>query len=217
MILERAKITGVLLAGGRGRRMGGKDKGLILFKGRPLSSYALEALDSVAGHILINANRNLEAYARFGYPVIADRTDGFYGPLAGLLSAMRAAETPYVLTVPCDSPLVTGRLLERLCRTMQETGAELCAAHDGERLHPVFLLAERRLADSLERYLAGGRRKLDRWLEQHRLVLADFSDHPELFANINTEEELAALENAVSTDAAAPIRYRSAGKPERSP
>lgn len=205
MILERAKITGVVLAGGRGRRMGGEDKGLIRFRGRPLVSYALEALDSVAGHILINANRNREAYARFGYPVVSDRTDSFDGPLAGLLSTMRAAETPYVLTVPCDSPLVTGRLLERLCRTMQETGAELCAAHDGKRLHPVFLLAERSLADSLDRYLASGQRKVDLWFEQHRLALADFSDHPELFANINTPEELAALESTISTGATAPI------------
>lgn len=205
MILDRAKITGVVLAGGRGRRMGGQDKGLIRFKGRPLVGYALEALDSVAAHILINANRNREAYARFGYPVISDRTDTYDGPLAGLLSAMRAAETPYVLTVPCDSPLVTGQLLERLCRTMQETGAELCAAHDGERLHPVFLLAERRLADSLERYLASGQRKIDLWFEQHRLALADFSDHPELFANINTPEELAALENTETADAAAMV------------
>lgn len=198
MILERAKITGVVLAGGQARRMGGEDKGLIRFKGRPLASYALDALDSVAAHILINANRNREAYARFGHPVVPDRTDAFDGPLAGLLSAMRAAETPYVLTVPCDSPLVTGRLLERLCRVMAETGAELCAAHDGERLHPVFLLAERRLADSLERYLASSQRKVGLWLEQHTLALADFSDHPELFANINTPEELAALERTVT-------------------
>lgn len=205
MILERAKITGVVLAGGRGRRMGGEDKGLIRFRGRPLVSYALEALNSVAAHILINANRNREAYARFGYPVVSDRTESFDGPLAGLLSAMRAAETPYVLTVPCDSPLVTGRLLERLCRTMQETGAELCAAHDGKRLHPVFLLAERSLADSLDRYLASGQRKIDLWFEQHRLALADFSDHPELFANINTPEDLAALESTISTGATAPI------------
>jgi|GEM_PF-8686 len=209
MILERAKITGVVLAGGRARRMGGEDKGLIGFKGRPLASYALEALDSVAAHILINANRNRDAYARFGYPVIADRTDTFDGPLAGLLSAMRAAETPYVLTVPCDSPLVTGRLLERLCRAMAETGAELCAAHDGERLQPVFLLADRRLADSLERYLASGQRKIDLWIEQHRLALADFGDHPELFANINTPEELASLEGEAAAGAPPRIGLRA--------
>jgi FdhD protein len=201
MISDRAKITGVVLAGGRARRMGGEDKGLIPFKGRPLAAYALEALDAVAGRILINANRNRDAYARFGYPVVSDRTDTFDGPLAGLWSAMRAAETPYVLTVPCDSPLVSGRLLARLWTALRKAGAELCAAHDGERLHPVFLLAERRLADDLEAYLASGQRKIDIWLNRHKLALADFSDHPELFANVNTPEELAELEQAASPSA----------------
>jgi FdhD protein len=202
MISERSKMTGVVLAGGRARRMGGTDKGLIPFRGRPLVAYALEALDAVAGRILINANRHRDEYARFGYPVVADATDRFDGPLAGLLSALRVAETPYVLTVPCDSPRMSGRLLGRLWTTLQESGAELCAAHDGERLHPVFLLAERRLMDDLERYLASGERKIDRWLHRHRLALADFSDHPELFANVNTPEELAELE----ATAAAPTR-----------
>jgi molybdopterin-guanine dinucleotide biosynthesis protein A len=194
---ERTKITGVVLAGGRARRMGGRDKGLLMFKGRPLVAYALDALKQVAGPVLINANRNQQAYAAFGYPVIADRTGAFDGPLAGLLSAMRCAETPYVMTVPCDSPLIEGVLLERLFLTLRARQAEICAAHDGERLHPVFLLAECRLAASLESYLASGRRKIDLWLNQHKLALADYSDHPELFANVNTPEELAALEVAV--------------------
>lgn len=196
MVSERAKITGVVLAGGRARRMGGVDKGLILFRGRPLAAYALEALASVAGRILISANRNREAYARFGYPVVADANDRFDGPLAGLLSAMRAADTPYVLTVPCDTPGVTGWMLERLPAALAAASAELCAAHDGERRHPVFLLAERGLADDLENYLAGGGRKVDTWLDRHLLALADFSGHPELFANINTPEELAELERS---------------------
>jgi len=193
---ERAKITGVVLAGGRATRMGGSDKGLLAFKGRPLVTYALDALTQVVGPILINANRNQEAYAAFGYPVIADQTSAFDGPLAGLLSAMRCARTPYVMTVPCDSPLIEGVLLERLYQTLRAENAEICAAHDGERLHPVFLVAECRLASSLEAYLASGQRKIDRWLNQHRLALADYSDHPELFANVNTPEELAALEEA---------------------
>jgi molybdopterin-guanine dinucleotide biosynthesis protein A len=194
MIPERTEITGVVLAGGRGRRMGGTDKGLMVFRSRPLVSYALDALHEAAGTLLINANRNREAYARFGHPVVADRTAAFDGPLAGLLSAMRAADTPYVLTIPCDAPLVDGRLLARLGAALTANGAELCAAHDGERLQPVFLLAERRLADSLERYLAEGQRKVETWLRRHQLAVADFSDHPELFANLNTPEDLAELE-----------------------
>lgn len=195
---ERAKITGVVLAGGRARRMGGGDKGLLTFKGRALVAYALDALKAAAGPILINANRNLEEYAGFGYPVVADQTGAFDGPLAGLLSAMKLAQTPYVLTVPCDSPLIDGALLERLYLTLKAENAEICAAHDGERLHPVFLIAECRLAPGLEAYLASGQRKIDLWLNQHKLALADYSDHPELFANINTPEELRALEAQAS-------------------
>lgn len=196
MKLKPHEITGVVLAGGRGSRMGGADKGLLPFHGKPMAAYALAALQTVAETVLINANRNQEAYRRLGPAVIGDATDRFDGPLAGLLSAMRAAQTPYVLTIPCDSPLVTGPLLARLCTQLQDGGAELCAAHDGHRLHPVFLLAERRLAPDLEQYLGTGRRKMQDWLARHRLALADYRDHPELFANVNTPEDLAALEAA---------------------
>lgn len=194
MVFDRAKITGVVLAGGRGLRMGGEDKGLLPFRGRPLAGYAVAALEQVAGRVLVNANRNPELYARFGHRVIADPGGGFDGPLAGLLGAMRAADTPYVLTVPCDCPFVTGPLLARLPLQREATGAALCAAHDGERLHPVFLLAERGLADDLEAYLAGGQRKVQAWLYRHHPVLVDFSDHPEVFANLNTPAELVASE-----------------------
>jgi molybdopterin-guanine dinucleotide biosynthesis protein A len=199
MILDRANITGVVLAGGRARRMGGGDKGLLPFRGWPLVAHALDALEAVAGRIIINANRHHESYTAFGYPVVADETGSFDGPLAGLLAAMRAADTPYVLTVPCDSPLVTGHHLARLVETLAATQAPLCAAHDGQRLHPVFLLAERRLADDLAAYLAEGGRKMETWLHRHSLALADFTDCPELFANVNTPEELAALENIAAS------------------
>jgi len=192
-----ARITGVVLAGGRARRMGGEDKGLLDYHGRPLVAYALDALRPVAGTILVSANRNAEAYARFGHPVIADSAGAYDGPLAGLLSAMRAAKTDYVMTVPCDSPLVDGALLGRLYARLVEEGAEICAAHDGGRLHPVFLVAQRRLAADLADYLESGQRKVETWLKSRRLVLADFSDHPECFANVNTPEELAALEREV--------------------
>ena len=186
-------ITGVVLAGGRARRMGGEDKGLLDYRGRPLAAYALAALRQVAGPIFVNANRNAQTYARLGYPVIADLSGAFDGPLAGLLSAMRAAKTEYVMTVPCDSPLFDGALLGRLYAKLLEEAADICAAHDGERMQPVFLIARRRLADNLAEYLASGQRKVDIWLKSQRLALADYSDHPELFANANTPAELAAL------------------------
>ena len=187
---ERENITGVVLAGGRARRMGGEDKGLVVYRGRPLVAYALDALSLIAGTILINANRNQEEYARFGYPVIEDLTDSFDGPLAGLLSAMRSAQTEYVLTVPCDCPQVDGALLGRLYTSLLDEDAELCAAHDGNRLHPVFLIAKCSLIGDLADYLASGERKVETWLKSNQLALADFSDHPEMFVNINTREEL---------------------------
>lgn len=161
-------------------------------------AYALEALGAVAGRVLVSANRNQDAYGRFGYPVLPDLEGGFEGPLAGLLAAMRAADTPYVLTAPCDAPLMSGPLLARLPAALAEAGAELCAAHDGERLHPVFLLAERRLADDLAAYLASGQRKVDAWLQRHRLALAGFADCPEALANLNQPDDLAALDASLA-------------------
>lgn len=195
MPLDSASITGVVLAGGRARRMGGKDKGLLQFRGKALIAYALEAVGAIAGRVLISANRNREQYALFGYPVIADAATRFEGPLAGLLSAMRAAETHYVLAVPCDSPLMTGALLQRLVAARAAENAEIAAAHDGHRLHPVFLLVERRLADDLEHFLNGGGRKVESWLTRHRLALADFGDRPEALCNVNTPGELSELES----------------------
>ncbi len=174
--------------------MGGRDKGLLLFRGRPLVTYALHALERVASTILISANRNQDSYARFGHRVSSDQTASCDGPLAGLRSALQHAHTAYVMTVPCDSPLLQGGLLQRLYDTLRSQNAEVCVAHDGQRLQPVFMIAERRLCVSLERYLASGQRKVDRWLSQHQLALADYSDHPELFVNVNTPAELAALE-----------------------
>lgn len=198
MVIDKDAITGIVLAGGRARRMGGADKGLVEFRGRHLVAYAVDALRQVAGSVLVNANRNREQYARFGCPVIADPTDAFDGPLAGLLAAMRAAKTDYVLTVPCDSPFINGALLGRLSARLEEEGAEICAAHDGGRMHPVFLIAQRRLAADLADYLADGQRKVETWLKSHPLALADYSDHPEWFANINTSAELAEWEEGYS-------------------
>lgn len=191
---ERASITGVVLAGGRARRMGGEDKGLVVFRGRPLVAYALDALQFAAGPILVNANRNMQEYARFGYPVIADSSDNFDGPLAGLLCAMQAAQTEYVLTVPCDCPFIDGKLLRRLYeKLIMDNGAEICSAHDGNRLQPVFLIAKCSLSVELAEYLRKGQRKVETWLKSQRLVVADFSDRPGLFTNANTPEELAEL------------------------
>lgn len=191
---NQTKITGVILAGGLGRRMNNQDKGLINYKDRPMVSYAIAALTTVADQAIINANRNQEQYRQFGLPVVADQTDSFDGPLAGVLTAMIHAETDILVVMPCDSPLIKAEHLQKLLATRAESDADVAVAFDGERLHPVFLAIKTSLKISLQDYLASGQRKADHWLEQQKMVKADFSNGPEIFANINTLTELSELE-----------------------
>ena len=191
-------IAGTVLAGGRGRRMGGEDKGLVEIAGRPMVAHVLERLRPQAGLLLVNANRNRERYAEItGCRVIADREGGYAGPLAGMASAMEAARTRFLLTAPCDAPLVSEHLGPRLYRALAEEHAEMSVAHDGVRLQPVFALIRCSLLGSLLAYLSSGERKIDRWYARHRMARADFSDLPQSFSNINTPGERAALEHAL--------------------
>lgn len=190
---RREDITGVVLAGGRGSRMGGRDKGLVAFNGRPLAAWVIDALGPQVGRILVNANRNRDAYAALGYPVVPDRLGGFQGPLAGLAGALAAAPTPWVLTVPCDGPLLPPDLAERLIAALVREGAEVAAARDGSGLQPVYALVPLSLAADLEAFLAAGGRKAGLWLARHRLATVDFSDRPGCFANLNTEADAAGL------------------------
>jgi molybdopterin-guanine dinucleotide biosynthesis protein A len=191
---SQTKVIGVILAGGLARRMNNQDKGLVNFKGRPMISYAISALSPMVDQLIINANRNMEQYRRFGLPVVADQTDSFDGPLAGVLAAMIYADADVLVVMPCDSPLVTTEHLEKLLSTRAEQNADVAVAFDGERLHPVFLAIKSTLKNSLEAYLASGQRKIDLWLERQNMVKADFSDTPEVFMNINTMNELTAQE-----------------------
>ncbi len=188
-------ITGVILAGGRAQRMGGCDKGLIKLLGKPLVEYVIRALKPQVAEMIINANRNRERYAAYGYPIIADLMDGFYGPLAGMASAMQAARTPYIVTTPCDSPFVPSDLVKRLYGGIEEQAAEIAVAHNGERLQPVFALLDRNLQSSIIAYLKRGERKIDRWYEEHRLTIVDFSDQPNTFVNVNTPEDVETVES----------------------
>jgi molybdopterin-guanine dinucleotide biosynthesis protein A len=194
---NQTKVTGVILAGGLARRMNNQDKGLINYKGRPMVSYAINALAAVADQSIINANRNLEHYQQFGLPVVADQTDSFDGPLAGVLTAMIYADTDILVVMPCDSPLIKAEHLQKLLLTRAEHDADVAVAFDGERLHPVFLAIKTSLRTSLQDYLDSGQRKIDRWLEQQKMVKADFSNEPEIFININTLTELSDLEAKV--------------------
>lgn len=191
----RHGITGVVLAGGRARRMGGEDKGLVGVNGEPLVVHALKGLAPQVGALLVNANRNRDRYATlWECEVVADTEGEFAGPLAGMASAMAHATTRYILTVPCDSPLLAPDLGERLFAALAAADAQVSVAHDGERLQPVFALLDCRLHGSIVDYLASGGRKIDTWYAEQRLALADLADCPDMFLNINTPEDRDRLE-----------------------
>ena len=242
----RDQITGLILAGGQARRMGGQDKGLIPLAGRPLIAWVIAALTPQVGRILISANRNQAAYAAFGHPVIGDEAvgaelAGFQGPLAGIAAAMTRMETPWLLTLPCDAPLAPADLAPRLAASLnhgptrsiegvnsaadagrfrggaggggtrgnlsQSTTShahipvtdnppgDLAVVWDGARRHPVHALLSRSLLPDLLAYLTAGERRLEVWQARHRLAIADFSDCPEAFINLNSPEDIQRLES----------------------
>ncbi len=188
------RITGLVLAGGQGSRMGGVDKGLALFRDRPMVAHVIERLRPQVDEILVNANRNPGDYARFGHRVIADEIPGFAGPLAGFERGLAHASCPLVATVPCDSPFLPADLVARLLAALEAQGADLAMARTGGQVHPVFCLLRRAVHASLVDFLAGGQRKIDRWTATLRTVEVAFDDEAGAFANINTRDELADLE-----------------------
>ena len=188
------QVTGVILAGGKARRMGGVDKGLVPVNGRPMIAWVIDVLRPQVAELFVNANRNLDQYRALGYPVIDDGDREFRGPLAGIASGMRAATSKYVAFAPCDSPLVCGDLVLRLHTALSSAGTRIAVAHDGERLQPVFALLESALHDDLVKYLDSGGRKIDQWYAGQGFACADFSDVAESFANINAPEERQAVE-----------------------
>ena len=189
------EVTGVVLAGGQGSRMGGVDKGLQPFLGRPMVAHAVERLAPQVDELLINANRNPEAYAALGHRVIADEIEGFAGPLAGFERGLAHARGALVVTVPCDSPFLPADLVARLRSALERDNAELAVAKTGTQAHPVFCLLRRTLHASLRDFLAGGQRKIDRWYGAHKVVEVAFDDEAEAFRNINTLEELEQLKS----------------------
>ena len=199
-------ITGLILAGGRGSRMGGTDKGLQNFHGLPLALQTLMRLQLQSlppQEVLINANRNLAAYESLGVPVWPDSLDGFAGPLAGFQTGLERCETPLLLTVPCDTPLFPLDLVERLYSAMnaQEADIAMAAATEADgtvRPQPVFCLLKTDLLESLVKFTQGGGRKIDAWTGQHRCAIVPFDlpgDSTQAFANANTLAELQQLES----------------------
>ena len=206
--IEPQDITGLILAGGRGSRMGGVDKGLQNFNGIPLALHTLMRLGPQVETVMVNANRNLSAYESFGASVWPDASADFAGPLSGFLVGLERAETTYVLTVPCDTPLLPLDLAERLSQALIRENAEIAMAAapetkaDGSteiRTQPVFCLMKIELSESLVKFTHAGGRKIDTWTAQHKTVVVPFDapgDDPLAFANVNTLNELQALENA---------------------
>lgn len=186
-------ITAAILAGGRGARLGGADKGLEELSGRPLVAHIIAALKPQCGTLLINANRNEPLYAVFGYPVVADDNGEFLGPLAGMLSVLRVAQTNYVLCVPCDAPLLPADLTARLWQALMDNQAQASVARSADGLQPVYALLDTALADHLHNYLNSGARKTADWLRAVTAAEADFSDCPSMFLNMNTATDRAAL------------------------
>lgn len=191
--MKDAEVTGLILAGGQGRRMGWIDKGLQPFRGRPMVEWVVERLAPQVGALLINCNQNVDDYARLGHAVVPDRIGGFAGPLAGLHVGLGEARTPLVATAPCDSPFLPPDLVSRLRAALDAQQAQLAVARTGTQSHPVFSLCRRDLLDHLSQYLAGGGRKIDAWYAALRVVEVAFDDEAEAFANINTREELELL------------------------
>ena len=192
------QITGLILAGGRAQRMGGIDKGLIPFHGKPLIESTITRLKPQVSTILINANRSITKYSRYGYPVLMDETPDFSGPLAGFSVGLKHCKSPYLLTSPCDSPLLPTDLAEKMAGELEGKNLELVFASSKEDdgkiwSQPVFCLMRRDLKDSLDTFLSKGDLKIDRWFKELRSGTVVF-ENAQAFANVNTPEELAALE-----------------------
>lgn len=192
-MLNKEFITGLILAGGRGTRMGSIDKGLQLLDGLPMVAHVIQRLTPQVGHLMISANQNLEAYRQFGLPVLPDEITGFAGPLAGLQTGLRHVQTPYLVTAPCDGPFLPEDIVARLWKGMEDQNADVAIAVTGEsesrRAQPVYCLLKTSLQPQLERYLESGKRKMDGWYAPLKVAEVLFKDEIS-FRNINTLEEL---------------------------
>jgi len=191
---DPVRLTGLILAGGQGRRMGGVDKGLQLLRGRPMVEWVLERLKPQVTEVVINANQHEADYARYGYRVVSDEIGGFAGPLAGLHAGLKVNVHPFLVTAPCDSPFLPRDLVSRLHAALVAQHADLAVAKTGDQPHPVFALVRAALSTHLAGFLEAGGRKIDGWYAALQVVEVPFDDQAEAFSNINTRDELAEFE-----------------------
>ncbi len=199
MSIPTEQITGLVLAGGRATRMGGVDKGLQLLHGETMAAAVVRRLQPQVGRLMINANRSLDEYAALGAPVFADDFESYAGPLAGVQAGLSRCQTEFLVTAPCDAPLLPPDLVKRLAQALEASGADAALAVSGDgahrRRHPVFMLIRASLSGNLAEYLRAGGRKVDGWLGTIRCVEACFDDE-EAFMNVNTADDLEALRQA---------------------
>ena len=186
--ISKNEITAVILAGGQASRMDGEDKGLIVFRELPLITHVVNVAKPKVSQILISANRNFEEYANFG-KVIRDDLEGYQGPLAGISKALKVCSTPYLLVLPCDSPLIDEALIDSLIEKMEISKVDICVAHDGSIMHATFALMQTKLEKSLKGFLEEGGRKMALWYRQQSLERIDVSSHLEVLTNINRPED----------------------------
>lgn len=188
--MNMPEITGVILAGGQARRMGGGDKGLRLLDGKPMIEWVLQRFAPQVSQVVINVNQNVARYQHYGHPVVSDAMPDFAGPLAGLHAVLSQGTTPFVVTVPCDSPFLPADLVARLYAALEADGAEVAVARTFDQPHPVFCLYRNTVLPALDEYLEKGHRKIHFWHSQLNGVQVAFDDVADAFRNINTPEEL---------------------------
>ena len=195
---DQSDTTAVILAGGRAKRMGFTDKGLLPFRGLAMIEHVIHRLKPQVGSMMINANQNQKHYAQWRMPVYPDERAGYAGPLAGIETGLRHCQTPYMVAVPCDTPFLPGNLVLRLHETMHTKNADITVAatgvNDRYKPQPVFCLMKAALLPGLELFLDSGQRKIDAWYKTLQFAYTFFPDE-NAFRNINTQEELQFLEN----------------------
>jgi molybdopterin-guanine dinucleotide biosynthesis protein A len=192
--INREKISALVLAGGRSRRMQGRDKGLVALWGRPLIEHVLDRIRGQVDNIVISANRNSERYAEYGYPVLADEIGREWGPLAGIYTALRLVDNEFLMVVPCDTPCLPIDLCQRLLDRLMQSECDIAVAHDGDRAQYTVVLVRAFLAPDLREYLEHGERKVESWFRQHKLVEVLFETSANAFININSPEDLQAMQ-----------------------